>query len=100
MNPGAVPDQGNARFNRGAMEEQPRFIPLSGGDYFVLRDFVDMVRYDREPWIDVYDAATWSVIYHCSRLSIDRKGAAVEMPDFTGGRWKDANWRKDSSKPV
>ena len=28
-----------------------------GMDYFCLRDFVDMVRYDREPWVDCYDAA-------------------------------------------
>ena len=54
-----------------------------------------MLRQDREPWIDVYDAATWSAIIFCSKLSLDRKGARVEMPDFTGGRWKDPNWRKD-----
>jgi hypothetical protein len=28
-----------------------------GMEYFCLRDFVDMVRYDREPWLDCYDAA-------------------------------------------
>lgn len=71
-----------------------------GGDWFVVRDFVDMVRRDREPWIDVYDAATWSVLFHCSRLSIDRKGDSVEIPDFTGGRWKRADWRKDHAIPA
>lgn len=67
-----------------------------GGDYFVLRDFVEMVRQDREPWIDVYDAAAWSSIFQCSRESIDRRGASVDMPDFTAGRWKTPGWRDDS----
>ncbi len=71
-----------------------------GGDYFVLRDFVEMVRQDREPWIDVYDGASWSVIYHCSRESIDRQGAAVEVPDYTGGRWKDVAWRREHHRPA
>lgn len=71
-----------------------------GGDYFVLRDFVDMVRLDREPWIDVYDAASWSVIYHCSRNSIDQRSAPVDIPDFTGGRWKDPAWRKKHLRPA
>lgn len=71
-----------------------------GGDYFVLRDFVEMVRQDREPWIDVYDAASWSVLYHCSRQSIDRRGGSIEIPDFTGGRWKNPGWRKDHMRPA
>jgi len=65
-----------------------------GGDYFVLRDFVKMIREDKEPWIDVYDAATWSCISHCSKLSLDGKSAPIEMPDFTSGKWKEKNWRE------
>ena len=71
-----------------------------GMDYFCLLDFVDMVRYDREPWIDCYDSATYSVLNHCSQLSIDRKGAPVEIPDFTKGKWKDPNWRKGRPGPA
>ncbi|HBR20151.1 MAG: hypothetical protein A2Y13_09285 [Planctomycetes bacterium GWC2_45_44] len=65
-----------------------------GGDYFVIRDFVEMVRQNKEPWIDVYDAAAWSSIGHCSKLSLDGQSKPVEMPDFTKGKWKDTNWRK------
>ena len=54
-----------------------------------------MVRENRKPWIDAYDCAAWSSLLELSRLSIDRKGAPVEIPDFTEGRWKDPNWRKD-----
>ncbi len=71
-----------------------------GGDYFVIRDFIEMARQDREPWIDVYDAAAWSSIFHASRVSIDRKGAPVDLPDFTGGRWKDPAWRRGSMRPA
>ena len=66
-----------------------------GLDYHCTREFVRMIAEDKEPWADVYDTASWSSIIFCSKLSLDRKGARVEMPDFTGGRWKDPNWRKD-----
>ena len=71
-----------------------------GGDFFVLRDFVEMVRQGREPWIDVYDAASWSSICQCSRESLDLGSRAVEVPDFTSGRWKDKNWRSGNMKPA
>jgi len=71
-----------------------------GMEYFCLRDFVDMIRYNREPWLDCYDAAAIGVINHCSQTSIDRKGAAVEIPDFTKGKWQDPNWRKDRPTPA
>ncbi len=64
-----------------------------GGDFLELLELVRMVREDREPWIDVYDAAAWSAIYECSRQSLDGGNATVEIPDFTGGRWKKAGWR-------
>ena len=80
--------------------EQAAGAGHGGGDYFVLMDFVEMVRRDREPWIDVYDGASWSAIFDCSRKSIDAGGGSVEIPDFTRGRWKKADWRKDSLKPA
>lgn len=70
-----------------------------GMDYFCIRDFVDMVRNDRPPWIDCYDAAAWNALNHCSQLSVDRKGAPVEIPDFTKGKWEDPLWRKDRPSP-
>ena len=65
-----------------------------GKDYFVIRDFLKMVRTGKPPWIDVYDAASWSSILHYSQVSLDRKSGSIEMPDFTDGKWKDPNWRK------
>jgi hypothetical protein len=65
-----------------------------GIDYFCVHDFVKMVRENRKPWVDAYDCATWSSLLELSRRALDRKGAPVEIPDFTKGKWKDPNWRK------
>jgi len=54
-----------------------------GGDYFVLSDFVEMVRHDREPDIDVYDSAVWSAVTPLSQESIRNGGSEVKFPDFT-----------------
>ena len=72
-----------------------KFGGHGGIDYYCIYDFVKMVREDKEPWIDVYDAAAWSSLIFCSKQSLDQKGAPVAMPDFTKGKWKDPNWRKD-----
>jgi len=39
---------------------------------------------------DVYDAAAWSAIGPLSEQSVARRGAPVEVPDFTRGAWKTA----------
>lgn len=70
-----------------------------GGDFFVLRHFLRMVRENTAPWIDVYDATAWSVIQHCSVLSLDNANASIDIPDFTEGRWESKDWRKDNLKP-
>ena len=61
-----------------------------GGDYFVMSDFVEMVRQDREPFVDVYDSAAWSSVMPLSAESIRQGNRSVEMPDFTDGRWEKA----------
>ncbi len=61
-----------------------------GGDYFVISDFVEMARQDHEPLVDVYDSATWSAVMPLSRQSIEKGNVSVEVPDFTGGKWKQA----------
>jgi hypothetical protein len=37
---------------------------------------------------DVYDAAAWSAIVGASCQSVAKKGAPVNIPDFTRGKWK------------
>jgi predicted dehydrogenase len=59
-----------------------------GGDFFVMREFFRALAEDREPPIDVYDAATWGSVISLSAKSIaERK--TVEIPDYTRGKWKE-----------
>jgi predicted dehydrogenase len=57
-----------------------------GGDYFVLREFAAAVREGRAPYVDVYDAVTWSSLSPLSMISVDGGGAPVDVPDFKAGR--------------
>jgi predicted dehydrogenase len=59
-----------------------------GGDFFVIREFVEAIRNKRQPAIDVYDCATWSAIVELSQTSVARGSMPVEFPDFTRGKWK------------
>jgi len=53
-----------------------------GGDYFVLRDFIESIRTDTPPPIGVVDAVTWSSIFPLSMDSVRRGGLPVDVPDF------------------
>ncbi len=57
-------------------------------DYIVVHQFIQAVRAKSQPPIDVYDAATWSVISPLTERSVTARSAAVDFPDFTRGRWK------------
>lgn len=73
-----------------ALEEQARQYGGHGGsDYVTIYEFLKAIR-NRTPFPqDVYDAATWSVITPLSIASVAQKGAVVDFPDFTRGKWKD-----------
>ena len=57
-------------------------------DYFVFRAFIESMKRDVTPPLDVYDAASWSVISPLSEKSIKKNSASVKIPDFTRGKWK------------
>lgn len=58
-----------------------------GMDFFVLNAFVESVKRNIEPPLDVYDAAAWSVITPLSEQSVANGGEPQDFPDFTRGRW-------------
>jgi predicted dehydrogenase len=58
-----------------------------GMDFFVVRAFLESVKRRVHPPLDVYAAATWSVISPLSEQSIAQGSTPVAFPDFTGGRW-------------
>jgi len=59
-----------------------------GMDFFVLRAFINSIKYGTRPPIDVYDAASMSVISPLSEKSIRLGSSSVNIPDFTRGKWK------------
>jgi hypothetical protein len=60
----------------------------NGSDYIVLDQFVRAVRDRTQTPIDVYDAASWSVITSLTEESVANRSRAVDFPDFTRGKWK------------
>jgi predicted dehydrogenase len=58
-----------------------------GMDFFLDRAFVEGVKNQVAPVLDVYDAATLRVITPLSEQSIREGGAPQQIPDFTRGNW-------------
>jgi hypothetical protein len=56
-------------------------------DFFLDRAFIEGVRRQEPPVIDVYDGAVMRVITPLSERSIAEGGAPQEIPDFTQGAW-------------
>ena len=56
-----------------------------GGDFLVLKDFLDAIQTGAHPPIDVYDAVTWSSIMPLSIQSVAQGSVPVEIPDFARG---------------
>lgn len=70
-----------------------------GMDFFVMNAFVESVKQNSTPPIDVYDAAAWSAVTPLSELSIENNGEPQDFPDFTRAKWikrKPYNWIKDT----
>ncbi|MCR5693779.1 MAG: Gfo/Idh/MocA family oxidoreductase [Clostridia bacterium] len=59
-----------------------------GMDYLIYNEFFEDVLKARPFPIDVYDAAILMAITPLSAASIANGSAPVEIPDFTGGKWK------------
>ncbi|CCH03238.1 oxidoreductase domain protein [Fibrella aestuarina BUZ 2] len=59
-----------------------------GIDFFVLRAFIESIKKQVAPPIDVYDAAAWSAISPLSEESIAKGSKPIDIPDFTRGKWK------------
>jgi predicted dehydrogenase len=58
-----------------------------GMDFFVMNAFVESVKRNVDPPIDVYDAAAWSAISPLSEQSIATGSSPMRFPDFTRGKW-------------
>ena len=69
-------------------EQQAAGSGHGGMDFFIVRAFVEALKDDQSPVIDVYDAVSMSVIVPLSEKSIKSNSASIQIPDFTRGKWK------------
>ena len=72
-------------------EDQAAGASHGGMDFFVLRAFLEAMKRNTQPPLDVYDAASWSVISPLSEKSIRQNSSSIKIPDFTRGKWKTNN---------
>jgi len=72
-----------------AADHSTGFGGHGGTDYLVMAAFIDAVKRNVAPPIDVYDTAAWMAITCLSEDSIAMGSAPVPFPDFTNGLWVD-----------
>jgi len=59
-----------------------------GMDFLMDWRLIDCLRNGLPLDQDVYDAALWSVVAPLSNWSVEHKSTSIDVPDFTGGLWK------------
>jgi hypothetical protein len=59
-----------------------------GMDFLMDWRLIDCLRNGLPLDQDVYDAALWSAIAPLSEKSVANRSSSVDVPDFTGGSWK------------
>jgi hypothetical protein len=59
-----------------------------GMDYLEDYRLIQCLRAGQPTDMNVYDAAAWSSICELTERSVAKRSAAVEVPDFTRGRWQ------------
>ena len=59
-----------------------------GMDFLMDWRLIDCLRNGLPMDMDVYDAASWSVIGPLSEWSVANRSAPIDIPDFTNGAWK------------
>lgn len=64
-----------------------------GMDFLMDWRLVDCLRNGLPLDQDVYDAASWSVVFPLSEWSVNNRSNSIDVPDFTRGAWR-------SNKPV
>jgi len=59
-----------------------------GMDYLVLYRLIRAFQTGTPPDMDVYDAASWSVVTALSERSVANRSRSIDFPDFTRGKWE------------
>ena len=70
------------------MGERAKAKGHGGMDFMELYRLIRALRTGTPPDMNVYDAASWSVVSELSERSVANKSRPVDFPDFTLGKWK------------
>ena len=57
------------------------------GEYHMIGEFLQAIREERDPAIDVYRAVDMTLPGLLSQVSIERGGEPISVPDFRAGNW-------------
>jgi len=60
-----------------------------GMDFVEIYRLIDSLNKGLPLDMDVYDAASWSVVSPLSEISVEMEGVPVKFPDFTRGKWQE-----------
>lgn len=66
---------------QNATEEQLK-AGHNGGDYFIVEDFINAIRDNKQPDLDVYKACEWTAVGLLSEISVANNGRTMEVPNF------------------
>lgn len=53
-----------------------------GGDFFIVNDFIEAVKNNKQPELNVYKACEWTAVGLLSELSVTNNAKAIKMPKF------------------
>ena len=56
-----------------------------GGDYYIVKDFIEAIKTGVQPELNVYKAAEWTSVALLSQLSVTNNGRVLEVPNFRAG---------------
>lgn len=66
---------------KNATEEQKN-SGHNGGDFFIVEDFINAIRTNTQPELDVYKACEWTAVGLLSSLSVTNGGKTLSLPHF------------------
>ncbi len=70
------------------LEERSKGAGHGGMDFIEDFRLIEALRQGRPLDMDVYDAASWSVVTPLSEWSVANRSQPADFPDFTRGQWK------------
>ena len=62
--------------------EEARHAGHGGGDFFIVEDFIEAIRKNEQPELDVYKACEWTAVGLLSALSVTNNGKTLAVPHF------------------